>query len=223
MSNATLIIGPSGSGKSTSMRNLDPKTTFVLGVLDKPLPFRGYKKHYIPLKGWDDKSGNYYASDDWIKLVKCIHVINDIRPEIKTLCLDDMQYLMANEFLRRATETGFSKFTELAQHLVAVINALTSTREDLLCFVMCHNEVDMNGRYKCKTIGKLLDEKITLEGLFTTIFHSMVVDGQFKFLTQNDGTHIAKSPMGLCADLLIDNDLEVIRKAMINYYNEDGE
>lgn len=219
MSNATLILGMSGTGKSTSIRNLNPAETFIINVLAKPLPFKGARGKYKAIKSWDDADGNYLATDDYTRILRCIDMVNKSRPEIKIICLDDMQYLMANEYMKRATENGFAKFTEMAQHIWMVINALTSTRDDLYSFVMSHSELDVNGRYKAKTIGKMLDEKITLEGMFTTIFHSLVVNGEFKFLTQNDGYHVAKSPLGMFEDSLIDNDLSEIIKIM-QQYNE---
>lgn len=223
MSNCSLIIGPSGTGKSSALRNLDPKSTFVISILDKPLPFRGYKKKYTKIKGWDDTENNHFSSDDWTRIIMCIKMVNEKRPDIKVLILDDMQYLMANEFLRRATETGFTKFTELAQHIWMVINALINTRADLYTFALSHSELDQNGKYKCKTVGKLLDEKITLEGMFSLVFYSMVVDGEFKFLTQNDSVHTAKTPLAMFADKLIDNDLKSIIETMQDYFNDGDE
>lgn len=214
MSNCTLIIGESGSGKSTSLRNLDPSTTFILNVLDKPLPFRGYKKMY----NVDNK--NYHASDDYNKLLSYIKGINERRPEITTLIIDDFQYLLANEFMRRSSEKGYERFTDIGKHAWDVIKALTETRPDLLCFVLSHSDSDATGRMKCKTIGKMLDDKITLEGMFTLVFHSMLVDGEFKLLTQNNGIHMAKSPMGMFSEKLIDNDLEIIIEKMKEYFDE---
>ncbi len=223
MSNATLIIGSSGSGKSTSLRNLNPKTTFCINILDKPLPFKAYKKHYIPINGWNDKSGNYFTSDDWQRILRCIKMVNEDRPEITTLVIDDFQYLLANEFMRRAAEKGFDRFTDIAQHAWLVIREITSTREDLYCYVLSHSEADQNGNMKCKTIGKMLDDKITLEGMFTVCLHALIVDSEFKFLTQHDNSHVAKSPLEMFTEKYIDNDLNIIKQQMIAYYNEDGE
>src|SRR5690606_999153 len=108
----TLILGEAGSGKTSSMRNLNPKETFIINVIDKPLPMRGYKKLYQPVTNTNPK-GNYFATDDYARIVKCIKAINE-RKEIKTLVIDDIQYVLAHAFLRRATEKGFDKFSELA-------------------------------------------------------------------------------------------------------------
>jgi len=218
MSNATLIIGPSGSGKSTSIRNLNHEETFIINVLNKPLPIKGYKKLYTPLKKDNAKEGNYFASDNYQDIIKCVQFVNSSREDIKTLIIDDWQYVLANEFMRRARETGFNKFTDISLHGWETINAINATREDLLCFVMSHSEIDSFGKSKCKTIGKMLDEKITVEGMFTIVLHSYVIDGEYKFMTQNDGNHIAKSPMGMFDDIMIGNDLSFVKKSIEDYY-----
>ena len=221
MSNTTLIIGESGSGKSTSLRHLDPESTFIINILDKPLPFRGYKTHYKAVTK-DNPLGNYYATDDYNVILRCIKSVNE-REDIKVLVIDDFQYLLANEFMRRAAEKGFDRFTDIAQHAWLVIKELIETREDLYCFVLSHSESDSQGRMKAKTIGKMLDDKITLEGMFSTVLYAMVVDSEFKFLTQNDGFHIAKSPISMFDWKYIDNDLAIVIEKMNDYFNEDEE
>lgn len=220
MSNSVLIIGESGAGKSTSIRNLNPDETFLFNVLDKPLPFRGYKKNYIR-KCSEDKKVNYISSDNFDLIARALQKINKERPEIKNIIIDDFQYLMANEFMKRATERGFDKFTEIGQHAWIIINSLIHLREDLTCFVLSHNDSDASGKVKPKTIGKMLDDKITLEGMFTTVLHALVIEGNYKFLTQNDGTHVAKSPWGLFEEKLIDNDLQFVKESLDQYFNED--
>lgn len=219
MSNTSLIIGESGTGKSTSLRNLNPAETFIINVLDKPLPFKGYRQNYSKLSA-DGKTGNYYASDDYFKIMRIINLVNEKRPDIKNLIIDDWQYTMCNEFMRRATETGYTKFTEIGQHAWGIIRALTECREDLYCFVLSHSDSDSNGRMRCKSIGKMLDEKITIEGMFTVVLHTQVIDGKYKFLTQNDGLHIAKSPFNMFIDRYIDNDLQAIKEKMLAYEKE---
>jgi hypothetical protein len=220
MSNTVLIIGQSGSGKSTSLRHLDPKTTFVINVLDKPLPFKAFRKNYQPCTK-QHKQGNYYTTDDWLQVVKCIEMVNKERPEVTTLIIDDWQYILAHEFMRRVSEKGFDKFSELANHGWSTINACLGTRPTLTNFILAHSDVDSTGRSKCKTIGKMLDEKITIEGLFTTVLHSRVVDGEYKFQTQYDGEFLAKSPMGMFEDHLIPNDLVSVKDAVENYFNDE--
>jgi hypothetical protein len=217
MSTTTLIIGESGSGKSTSLRNLDPASTFILNVIGKPLPFRGFKKRY------NAENKNYHESDDYSVLLSYIKAVNERRPDITTLIIDDFQYLLANEFMRRSSEKGYDRFTDIGKHAWDVIKALTETRPDLYCFVISHSDQDQNGRMKCKTIGKMLDDKITLEGMFTTVLHSLIIDGEFKFLTQHDGVHVSKSPMGLFEQKFIDNDLSVVIDDMKTYFNEETE
>lgn len=215
MSNTTLILGESGSGKSSSIRNLDPSSTFIISILDKPLPFRGYRSKY------NSELKNYHASDDYRSILSYINAVNTRRPEVSVLILDDFQYLMANEFMNRSMERGFDKFSDIANHAWSVIKSLTETRDDLRCFVLTHSDIDSQGKSKIKTIGKMLDDKIALEGMFTVILHSMVLDDEYKFLTQNDGNHMAKSPMGMFSEKLIDNDLLSIIGLMKDYDNYD--
>lgn len=221
MSNTVLVIGQSGSGKSTSLRNLDPKTTFIINVLDKPLPFKGFKKSYQPITK-ENKEGNYFSTHDWTTVVRCIEMVNKERPDITTLVIDDWQYILSYEFIRRAMEKGFDKFSELANHGWATMNACTTgCRPSLTTFILAHSDIDQNGRAKLKTIGKMLDEKITLEGLFTTVLHSRVIDGQYLFQAQDNGDFLAKSPMDMFEDILIPNDLLVVKNAVENYFNEE--
>lgn len=221
MSNTVLIIGQSGSGKSTSLRTLDPKTTFIINVLDKPLPFKAFKKNYTPCTK-ENKKGNYFTTNDWSHVVKCIEMVNKERLDITTLIIDDWQYILAYEFMRRVSEKGFDKFSELANHGWSTINACLGTRATLTNFILSHSDVDATGRSKCKTIGKMLDEKITIEGLFTTVLHSRVVDGSYMFQTQYDGEFLAKSPMGMFEEHLIPNDLLAVKDAVENYFNDEG-
>lgn len=220
MSNTVLIIGQSGTGKSTSICNLDPKSTFIINVLDKSLPFRGFRKNYVPISSWEDKTGNYLATDQWDKIIRCIQMVDKVRPDIKTLVLDDWQYILAQEFMRRVSERGFDKYSELGMHGWSTINALTTTRTSLTGIILAHSEVDNTGKSKVKTIGKMLDEKITIEGMFTTVLHSRIIDGRYCFQTQHDGDHVAKSPIGMFEEGFIDNDLLYVKNKIESYYNE---
>jgi hypothetical protein len=225
MSNTVLVIGQSGSGKSTSLRNLDPKTTFIINVLDKPLPFKGFKKNYTDFTKQNPK-GNYYATDNWANLVTCINTINKERLDITTLIIDDWQYILANELMRRTANSSeeknqYQKFTDIALHGWSTINACLGTRPTLMTFIMAHSDTDVTGRSKCKTIGKMLDEKITIEGMFTTVLHSRFVNNEYVFQTQYDGEFLAKSPIGMFKEHLVPNDLVSVKDAVENYFNDE--
>lgn len=220
MSNAIFIIGESGTGKSTSIRNLDEKTTFIINVLDKPLPFKGARKNYL-LCTKDNPEGNYAATDDTMKIKSLINAINERRLDIKTLIIDDFNYILTNEFMRQALVKGYEKFSVLGQNAWSIINTLNKTRPDLDCFLISHSQFDEHGKSKPKTIGKMIDEKVCLEGMTTICLHSLIVDGKYKFLTQNDGVHSAKSPFGMFENSLIDNDLLYVKEKINQYLDED--
>lgn len=222
MSNAILIIGEPGTGKSTSIRNLDPKTTFIINVINKPLPFKSFFSDYKPITK-ETMTGNYFASDDHEKISKMIDFVEAKLPEIKTLVIDDFQYVMSNEFMRRSSEKGWEKFTEIAEHAWKIIKKCSEQRQDLDCFILSHSETPENLPSKCKTIGKMLDDKICLEGMFSIVFHSVMNDGVYKFLTQHDGQRIAKSPMGMFQEKWIDNDLFLIKQKIHDYYSFSSE
>lgn len=225
------IYGESGMGKSTSLRNLNPETTFIISTTGKPLPFRGWKKKYIPFvinKETKEITGNYYISSNWESILKILKIINSKLPNIETVVIDDMQYILSYEFVDRATEIGYSKFSELAQHLMEILRYSEQMRDDCtMCFLThCENTgTEIDPKYVIKTIGKLLSEKVTLEGLFTYIFFAKTEEGddgkmEYKLVTNNDGKCLAKTPMGMFEELEIDNDLAQILQ-IIKEYNEE--
>jgi hypothetical protein len=220
MSNTSIIIGESGTGKSTSIRNLKPEETFIINVLNKPLPFRGYKNMYTRVSA-DGSTGNYYTSDVYEHIEIVIRKINAKRPEIKTLIIDDFQYLMAGEFMSRALERGYDKFSEIGKHAYDLLKLLPTLREDLDIFVLTHSEANESGKMKVKTIGKMLDDKITIEGMYAMVLQTELTDGNYHFITQGDSRHIAKSPMGMFETRNIPNDLAFVKTKMNSYYNED--
>ncbi len=222
MSNAVLIIGESGCGKSTSIRTLPNDETFIINVIGKPLPFRGANKLYTKLSS-DGMTGNYYASDDFQSIMRAIQLVNTKRHDIKYLIIDDFGYTITNSFMRKANQKGYDKFTELGLGVFNIMDKVTQLRDGLFCFVMMHTEIDQQGKYKPKTVGKMIDQYINIEGKFTNVLHALVVDGQYKFLTNNDNLHMAKSSMGLFDELYIDNDLQYVVSKMNEYFNEEEE
>lgn len=222
------IVGESGTGKSTSLRNLNPEITFIISTTGKPLPFRAWKKKYIPIKiEGKNVSGNYYVSSKWDQILKILQIIDKMMPHIKQVIIDDFQYVLSYEFVDRATEVGYTKFSELAQHAMEILRYSEKMREDCKMIFLTHSENvgdNVNPKYVIKTVGKLLSEKVTLEGLFTYIFFTKVNEGdsgrmEYKLITNNDGSCIAKTSLGMFEDLEIDNDLDEIIK-VIDAYNE---
>lgn len=222
------IVGESGTGKSTSLRNLNPEETFIISTTGKPLPFRAWKKKYIPIKiERKNVSGNYYISSKWDQILKILQIIDKMMPQIKQVIIDDFQYVLSYEFVDRATEVGYAKFSELAQHAMEILRYSEKMREDCKMIFLTHSENvgdNVNPKFVIKTVGKLLSEKVTLEGLFTYIFFTKVSEGdsgrmEYKLITNNDGTCVAKTSFGMFEDLEIDNDLnEIIH--VIDAYNE---
>jgi hypothetical protein len=228
------IYGESGTGKSTSLRNMNPETTFIISTTGKPLPFRAWKSKYKKFtinKETKEVSGNYFVHSNWEQILKILKIINTKMPHIKTVVLDDMQYILSYEFVDRATETGYTKFSELAQHLMEILRYSEQMREDCTMCFLTHSEnvgTEIDPKYVIKTVGKLLAEKVTLEGLFTYIFCTKVEEGddgkmQYKLITNNDGRCLAKTPMDMFEDMEIDNDLNKILEVIDKYNNGDNE
>ncbi len=216
MTTAVLILGESGTGKSTSLRNLDPSETMVINVIGKPLPFKGAKSKYVKISE-DGTSGNYYYSDDTSMIIRLIRLVNTKRPEIKNIIIDDFGYTYTNAFMRTISQKGYDKFNMLGKNAFDILEEIMNLRDDLFCFVMMHTEIDNQGKYKPKTIGNVIDKHIVIEGKFSYCFHALAIDGKYKFLTNNDGLHMAKSPMGMFDELYIDNDLQLIKNTIKDY------
>jgi hypothetical protein len=205
MSIATLILGTSGSGKTASLRNMDHDTTLLIQTIAKPLPFK-------PQKEWKP-----FVTDDWTVIEKYIQAAL-IRGRDKVI-IDDFQYLLANEFMRRSSEKGYEKFTEIGHHAWSVIKRAAEGPPNLRVYLLSHTDTDDFGRTKAKTIGKMLDDKITIEGMFTIVLRSIVNDGNFQFSTKNNGQDTTKTPMGLFDDPYIDNDLNMVDREICKYYS----
>ena len=198
------ILGKSGTGKSNSMRNFPPEKLAVISVQGKVLPFKGSGRIEQTVT---DKS------DKIISAMK-----KYVKDGFKSIVIDDFQYLMANEFMRRSDEKGYDKFTEIGRHAWDVANEVRDLPDDVIVYIMCHTDQDDNGGEKIKTIGKLLDEKICLEGMSRIVLKTNVSDGTYTFLTQNNGKDTTKSPVGMFPTYAIDNDLWYVDQKIRNYY-----
>jgi ABC-type dipeptide/oligopeptide/nickel transport system ATPase component len=217
MNNAVLILGESGSGKSTAIRTLPPEETFIVNVIGKNLPFRGSNKKYTKLSP-DGKEGNYYISDNVPQIIRIIKLINEKRPEIKYLVIDDAGYILTNEYMAKSLEKGWEKYNALGKSFFDFLNSFSNVRDDLMCFIMMHVEKDANGKTHPKTVGNVIDKHICIEGKFTYCLSTVVNDGNYKFVTNNDNINMCKSPAGMF-DHYIDNDLLLVSEKIKEYLN----
>ena len=216
MSIACMILGQSGTGKTASLRNLDPEHTLLIQAVKKPLPFRSSGWAYFD----KDKTptGNVFVTDQAQTIIKLMK-----GTKRSVIVLDDFQYILANEFMRRVLdkETGnaaFAKYNEIARNAWDILMAAGQLGDGKRVYILGHTQEDENGRTKAKTIGKLLDEKITIEGLLTIVLRTAVINGQYLFTTQNSGLDTVKSPLGLFDSDQIENDLAAVDTSIFSYY-----
>ena len=195
-----LVLGESGSGKSASLRNFEPEDVSIFNVAAKPLPF----KKKLPKK----------ATSDYAVIMDGIS-----KSQKKAFVIDDSQYLMCFESFSRAKETGFGKFTDFALHFYNLVQfVIRQTPPDVIVYFLHHVESDSNtGKVKAKTMGKMLDSQLTLEGLFSIVLMCVTDGKKNSFITQSDGFTTAKSPMDLFP-AVIDNDLKSVDQAIREYY-----
>lgn len=194
-----LVIGNSGSGKSASLRNFEPDEIGIFNVAGKPLPFR----KALP------KVDNAGYKTIMMRLTE---------PKLKTYVIDDSQYLLAFEFFDRAKETGYNKFTDIALNFRNLIQfVITQTPPDCIVYFLHHTEMNADGTMKAKTIGKMLDEKLTVEGLFSIVLLAQAGKDKHVFITQSEGISTAKSPMGMFQEE-IDNDLKAVDTTIREYW-----
>lgn len=208
-----LILGDSGAGKSASLRDFDKDECFLIQPIRKPLPFRN------DWKQWDHetKTGCIVNTDDVNKICTIIRAAAKLGR--KAVIIDDSQYIMANEFMRRCSEKSYEKYVEIGAKMWHVINTATECAGDTRVYFLSHTETDSTGKVKIKTIGKMLDEKVTLEGMFTIVIGATVVDGKHSFTTKNNGMNTLKAPMGMFDSELMDNNLSNIDDTIKEYYN----
>jgi hypothetical protein len=208
-----MILGESGTGKTTSLRNMDPAHTLLIQMVKKPLPFRSAEWKPATKDG-----GNIFHTDDSAKICSAMQ-----RTKKPIIVIDDFQYLLANEFMRRVTDVvsgnaAFAKYNEIARHAWDVIMAANALPDGVRVYILAHSCTGEDNKTKIKTIGKLLDEKIVLEGLVTIVLKTVVQNGNYLFSTLNSGADTVKSPIGLFDDELIPNDLAAVDSAIFSYY-----
>jgi len=225
MATSTLIIADSGSGKSTSIRSLNPEETFIINIANKPLPFKGWKNQYKQISK-DNPLGNLTSVSTSNGIMKALKHVSDNMPHITNIVVDDWQYMSSFEYFDRANEKGYEKFTQIASNLAQVAKMPKDLRETLYVFFLTHSEesTDVNGnrKVKAKTVGKMIDNTLTLEGLFSIVLFGKAIkreDGtlNYVFETQTNGENTCKSPMGMFDTLTIPNDLQYVKKHILEY------
>ena len=195
-------MGESGSGKSASMRNFKKEDVGILNVASKPLPFR-------------NTNGLVTVNKATYSMIKGAVT----SPNRLSYVIDDAQYLMAFESFDKANIAGFTKFTEMAKNYEEMLRVIQEdTSPDTIVYVMQHIETDENGKVKAKTLGKMLDQQLTIEGLFSIVLLAKADERRHYFVTQSDGTNPCKSPMGMVDEVEIDNDLKMVDDAIREYY-----
>lgn len=223
---ALAIVGKSGTGKSTCIAGLNPDSTFVVQVLHKGLPFKGAKTKYVS----EPKAGakkNLARVDKWEEVSALVKGISDNRPDVKTIVLDDVGYVMAKELFERADEKGYGKFTDIAFHMYKVITSIENLRDDLVVAFMFHasdiEDTSVPEKLKIKLYGKMLEERYDPQESFSVVLYTNVShDGdepEYKLVTNYHKGIPAKSPRGMFEDKLIENDLSIVVDKLTEYYN----
>lgn len=217
------IVGATGTGKSTSIKHLDPQETYIINVAKKELPFKGSEKMY------NVEQKNYKEVDEITEITRLLKTISESEKarHIKNVIIEDSNYMMAFRMAEKATETGYTKFTILAKDMVDLFREARKLRDDLKIFYFTHPEtIEDSGEiigYKMKTSGKMLDNQITLEGLFSICLYTYVEENKdgscsYNFLTNRFKKYPAKSPDGMFEQIKIPNNLKMVVEKVNEYY-----
>ena len=198
-----MIYGQSGTGKSTSLRNFTNDEVAVINVSGKPLPFRSKL--------------TTYDTDSYTKISSALGKI-----ERKSIVIDDATYLMVNEFMRTAKVAGYQKYTDMAVNFNSLVAQASQLASDKIVYFLGHSDLKDDGTEHFKTIGKMLDNYVTVEGKFTIVLKTVVQDGKYYFSTHNSGQDTVKSPLGMFADNYVDNDLKAVDTIIREYYGIGG-
>lgn len=196
---SVLVLGASGSGKSSSLRNFEPDEIGVFDVAGKPLPFRKRLKVV--------RRASYWIIHKALKA-------NGLR----AYAIDDANYLMAFQNFALANQKGYDKFTTMAVNFEQLLEAANATDEDTITYFLMHPEYDESGRMRPKSIGKMLDNQLCIEGMFPVVLVASRGEDGYTFATQSDGSTPAKTPMGMFDEPRIANDLRAVDAAIRSYW-----
>lgn len=209
MSNIVLILGNSGTGKSYSLKKLQTEEVAIITPISKSLPFK-------------NKLTNKIITDDWKEVNDAIIRASQKFPII---VVEDFQYVMVNEFIKRIDEKGYSKFNDIAAHAWQIITTAQSLPANCIVYFLCHAESDQYGREKMQTIGKMLDEVINLQGLFDVVVLAKNSDGNFHFRVKSLGDKVdsVKAPEGMFDCDSIPNDIKILDRYVNNFFHDPAD
>ena len=221
MSKLIAIVGDTGSGKSHSVQFLNPKETYIINVAGKELPFKGSPNIY------NRENKNYKDVSEATEIHRLLQTLSDSAPHIKNVIIEDGNYIMAFNLVAKATEVGYTKFSVMAQQMVNLIQGAKKLRDDLNVIYFSHQEeLEDSGdivTYKMKTAGKMIDNQVKMEGLFTVVLYAITeTKGEktdYFFITNRYKKYPAKSPQGMFGDIKIQNNLQVVIDKLNEYYN----
>jgi hypothetical protein len=214
------IVGETGTGKSTAIKHLNPEETYIINVAKKELPFKGSEKLY------STENKNYKEVDDPVEVTRLLKTLSEKAKHIKNIVIEDSNYLMGFRMVDKATEVGYTKFSVMAKDMVDMFRTARRLRDDLVIFYFSHPEtIEDSGEiigYKIKTAGKLIDNQVLLEGLLTVCLYTDVEDtkdgANYSFLTNRYRKRPAKSPDGMFDKIKIPNNLQLVKDAIVEYY-----
>lgn len=209
MARKVLILGNSGTGKSTSIQNLNEKETFIIQCVKKGLPFRNSSKKYCK------ENKNIFTSPNLTQVLNALKKINENK-EIKTIIIDDFNYLMTYGYKERAREIGYQKFETIAFLVVDILDQIDAMRDDIIVYITAHTQESNSGKISTKTIGKFLDEKLCIEGKFDMVLLALGTENKYQFTV--NGLDPAKTPIGMFEKNEIENDLVLINETIKKYY-----
>jgi len=223
MSKLIAVTGDTGSGKSHSLQYLNPKSTYIINVAGKELPFKGSPRLYNP------ENKNYREVSEAPEIQRLLQTLSDKAPEIKTVIIEDGNYIMGFNLVAKATEVGYTKFSILAQQMVNLIQGAKKLRDDLTVVYLSHQEeVEDSGEivtYKMKTSGKMIDNQIKMEGLFTVVLYALTeTKGEktdYFFVTNRYKKYPAKSPSQMFPDIKIPNNMQTVVECVNMYYDDE--
>lgn len=210
MGKLVYIMGKSGTGKSRSMKNIPADQFGLINPEGKDLPFGKDAPAFRVERVVCDKAAD---------------IVDNIRKfsrKYNIVVVDDFQTVMTNEFMRRSSETGYQKWTDIGKHAWEVAEAAKEVPDEVIVYVLCHTEENDNGGEKIKTLGKLLDQNVVLESKSTIVLKTGVEDGKYFFCTQNNGKDTVKSPEGMFPTYAVNNDLKYVDDCIRNYYDLPG-